>query len=78
MRRPPGYIKRAPRIDYGRPAILVDSAGMEQQPLDLVGGEDLVGVEELEQATVALGDVREDREQVGGETSLRHSVVTPR
>jgi hypothetical protein len=31
MRRPPGYIKRAPRIDYGRPAILVDSAGMEQQ-----------------------------------------------
>jgi hypothetical protein len=30
LRRPPGFIKRAPRIDLGRPAVLVDSAGVEQ------------------------------------------------
>jgi hypothetical protein len=29
LRRPVGYIKRAPRIDYSRPAVLVDSAGVE-------------------------------------------------
>jgi len=31
MRRPHGFIKRAPRIDYSRPATLVDSAGAEHQ-----------------------------------------------
>ena len=31
LRRPIGFIKRAPRIDYSRPAVLVDSAGAEHQ-----------------------------------------------
>ena len=31
MRRPVGFIKRAPRIDYGRPGTLVDSGGAEHQ-----------------------------------------------
>jgi len=31
MRRPPGYIKRAPRIDFSRFALLIDSKGVEQQ-----------------------------------------------
>lgn len=30
MGRVPGYIKRAPRIDLQRPAILIDSDGNEQ------------------------------------------------
>jgi hypothetical protein len=30
-RRPLGFIKRAPRIDFARPAVLVDPRGMEQQ-----------------------------------------------
>ena len=29
MRRVPGFIKRAPRIDLRRPAVLIDSAGRE-------------------------------------------------
>lgn len=29
MARVPGFIKRAPRIDLSRPAVLVDSAGAE-------------------------------------------------
>lgn len=29
MRRVPGFIKRAPRIDLQRPAVLIDSAGVE-------------------------------------------------
>lgn len=29
MRRVPGFIKRAPRIDLRRPAVLIDSAGVE-------------------------------------------------
>lgn len=29
MRRVPGFIKRAPRIDLRRPAVLVDSQGVE-------------------------------------------------
>jgi hypothetical protein len=29
MRRVPGFIKRAPRIDLRRPAVLVDSEGVE-------------------------------------------------
>ena len=31
LRRPVRYIKRAPRIDYSRPAVLVDSGGVEHQ-----------------------------------------------
>jgi hypothetical protein len=31
MRRPVGYIKRAPRIDYSRPAILIDPGGTKHQ-----------------------------------------------
>ena len=30
MRRLPGFIKRAPRVDLSRPAVLVDSDGVEQ------------------------------------------------
>lgn len=29
MRRVPGFIKRAPRIDLRRPAVLIDSQGVE-------------------------------------------------
>jgi hypothetical protein len=29
MARVPGFIKRAPRIDFGRMAVLIDSAGSE-------------------------------------------------
>jgi len=29
MRRVPGFIKRAPRIDLKRPAVLIDSKGVE-------------------------------------------------
>ena len=29
MRRVPGFIKRAPRIDLRRPAVLIDSKGVE-------------------------------------------------
>ena len=29
MRRVPGFIKRAPRIDLQRPAVLIDSKGVE-------------------------------------------------
>jgi hypothetical protein len=29
MRRVPGFIKRAPRIDLQRPAVLIDSQGVE-------------------------------------------------
>ena len=29
MGRVPGFIKRAPRIDLGRPAVLIDSSGAE-------------------------------------------------
>ena len=31
MRRPVGHIKRAPRIDYSRPALLIDSAGAQHK-----------------------------------------------
>ena len=31
MGRVPGFIKRAPRIDYGRSGTLVDSTGAEQE-----------------------------------------------
>ncbi len=49
MRRVPGFIKRAPRIDLRRPAILIDSQGVETVVtiLDVSSGGFKVQTEEL-------------------------------
>jgi hypothetical protein len=40
MARVPGFIKRAPRIDMGRPAVLIDSSGVKKsvKVLDVSSG----------------------------------------
>jgi hypothetical protein len=55
MTRVPGFIKRAPRIDLRRPAVLVDSQGVETVVtiLDVSSGGFKVRTEELPR----IGDV---------------------
>ena len=55
MRRVPGFIKRAPRIDLRRPAVLVDSQGVETVVtlLDVSSGGFKVEAKELPR----IGDV---------------------
>lgn len=55
MRRVPGFIKRAPRIDLRRPAVLIDSKGVETivTVLDVSSGGFKVQVAELPR----IGDV---------------------
>lgn len=55
MRRVPGFIKRAPRIDFRRPAVLIDSKGVETvvTVLDVSSGGFKLQVEELPR----IGDV---------------------